>query len=169
MVWLTGISGAGKSTLAMALADQLRADGHATEVLDGDLVRDFFDHDLGYSREDRTRNVMRIAFAAKLLADHGVIAIVANIAPYREVRARVRAKLPAYTQVYVKVALATARARDVKGLYARHAAGAEQPLVGVDDGYDEPQHPDLVLDTDVLSVHDATERLIDVVRARVAA
>ena len=166
VIWLTGISGAGKTTLALALVADLKAKGVSVELLDGDIVRDFFENDLGYTRKERILNVKRIAFAAKLLADHGVCAVVANIAPFFEVRDFIRKKLPHYTQVYVKVSVDGARKRDVKGHYKKSSDGKLTDLIGVDDGYDEPRRADLVLDTEALSQAEAVKRLLALAHER---
>ncbi|GHF25487.1 adenylyl-sulfate kinase [Streptomyces mashuensis] len=149
-VWLTGLPSAGKTTIARALARRLRWEGHAVEVLDGDELRTFLSADLGFSRADRDTHVRRVGFVAELLASHGVKALVPVIAPYetsREaVRAHHQAEGTAYLEVHVATPLSVCSARDVKGLYARQAAGDLTGLTGVDDPYEEPQAPDLRLE-----------------------
>lgn len=166
VVWLTGISGAGKSTLADGLRQVLEKEGVACSILDGDVVRDFFENDLGYSRNERIQNVKRIAFAARLLADTGRVVLVANIAPYYEVRDFLRRKLPRYLQVYVDVSLEGARARDVKGLYSAHREGASSPLIGVDDPYEVPRRPDLIVRTEEETVAESIERIVSLLREK---
>ncbi|MEU1290624.1 adenylyl-sulfate kinase [Kitasatospora sp. NPDC005856] len=146
-VWLTGLPSAGKTTIAHELAGRLRAAGHRVEVLDGDEIRGFLSAGLGFSREDRDTNVQRIGFVAELLAAHGVLVLVPVIAPYADSRAAVRerhrAKGTAYLEVHVAAPLEVCSARDVKGLYARQAAGELSGLTGVDDPYEAPRTPDL--------------------------
>ena len=150
-LWLTGLSGAGKTTIARALADRLRAAAVPVEVLDGDELRDHLSPGLGFTRADRDAHVTRVGYLARLLARHGVIAIVPVIAPYEEARERVRAEHAAegipFAQVYVATPVAECARRDVKGLYAAHARGEVGRLTGVDDPYEIPAAPDLVLDT----------------------
>lgn len=164
VIWLTGLSGSGKTTLGTLLKKRLEELKLDVEFLDGDIVRDFFEHDLGYRRKERTANVKRIAFAAKLLADHGVTVIVANIAPYYEVRDFIRRKLDSYFQVYVKASLSEVRKRDAKGHYSDFQSGELTDLIGEDDGYDEPRSPDLVVDTEqqdeLTSANNIMDRLL---------
>jgi adenylylsulfate kinase len=159
VIWLTGISGSGKTTLAREIVGRMKALGTSTETLDGDIVRDFFEGDLGYSPSERAMNVRRIAFAAKLLADHGVTVIVANIAPYYEVRDFIRRKIPSYIQIYLKASIEKVGERDIKGHYGKARAGEMRNLVGVDDRYDVPRNPSLVIETDRESIEESAERL----------
>jgi adenylylsulfate kinase len=161
VLWLTGISGAGKSTIALRLKEKLKIQLQALEILDGDIVRDFFENDLGYTEKERILKVKRIGFAAKLLADHGVFVIVANIAPYAEVREFLRKNLNNYIQVYVKVSPEGAVSRDVKGLYKDYNNSKMENLIGVDDRYDIPKTPDLVVDTEQESVESSVSKILD--------
>jgi adenylylsulfate kinase len=150
-VWLTGLPSAGKTTLAYALAERLRGEGRRTEVLDGDEIREFLSAGLGFSREDRHTNVQRIGFVAELLASHGVLVLVPVIAPYTDSREAVRKRHELQSTAYVEVHVATpvdvCAVRDVKGLYARQAAGEISGLTGVDDPYEIPERPDLRIET----------------------
>jgi adenylylsulfate kinase len=145
-IWLTGLPSAGKTTLAHALADRLRTEGHRVEVLDGDEIRAFLSAGLGFSREDRRVNVERIGFVAELLASHGVKALVPVIAPYADSREAVRKRHQAagtgYLEVFVATPVEVCAERDVKGLYAKQAAGELTGLTGVDDPYEVPQAPE---------------------------
>lgn len=169
-VWLTGLSGAGKTTIASALAGQLRAAGREVEVLDGDEVRRGLSAGLGFSRADRDTHVRRVGFVAELLARHGVLALVPVIAPYAATRDEVRAQHDAhgtgYLEVHVATPLAECIRRDVKGLYARAAAGELTAMTGVDDPYEEPDKPDLRLDTTGSDVAAATRRVLDLLIER---
>lgn len=161
VIWLTGISGSGKTTLAKRLKDELDRKLNKVEILDGDIVREFFGDDLGYSREDRIFNVKRIALAAMLLAKNGITVIVANIAPFYEVRDFIRSKIPGYIQVYLNASVEKCMERDVKGHYARAKQGEIKDMLGVDDIYDVPRNPHLVLDTDNSSIDECMGKLVD--------
>lgn len=167
VIWLTGISGAGKSTLGGKALEYLRSRGKDAELLDGDAVREFFESDLGYSSAERRFNVRRIAFAAHKLTEHGIHTVVANIAPYYDVRDFVRRKLGSrYLQVYLKTDVALVRARDIKGLYTRADAGDETNVIGVDDDYDVPRAPDLTIDTGAQSEADSWDKLLAFLQGR---
>ena len=162
-IWLTGLPSAGKTTIAYELAERLRADGHRTEVLDGDEIREFISAGLGFSREDRHTNVQRIGFVAELLASNGVKALVPVIAPYEDSREAVRKRHATEGTPYVEVHVATpvevCSVRDVKGLYAKQAAGEISGLTGVDDPYEEPQNPDLRIESHQQSVQESASAL----------
>ncbi|MEU0357531.1 adenylyl-sulfate kinase [Streptomyces cyaneofuscatus] len=162
-VWLTGLPSAGKTTIALSLAERLRADGHRVQVLDGDELRAALSADLGFSKEDRDTNVRRTGYVAGLLAGHGVTVLVPVIAPYAASRAAVREQhaergVP-YLEVHVATPVKVCAARDVKGLYAKQAAGLLHGLTGVDDLYEEPVAPDLRIHTQDETVEDSVRRL----------
>ncbi len=158
-VWLTGLPSAGKTTIAYELAGRLREDGHLVEVLDGDEIREFLTADLGFSRADRHTNVQRIGFLADLLARNGVKALVPVIAPYADSREAVRGRHSASGAAYVEVHVATpvevCSVRDVKGLYAKQAAGEISGLTGVDDPYEAPETPDLRIESQDQTVQES--------------
>ncbi|MGW1874517.1 adenylyl-sulfate kinase [Streptomyces sp. NPDC001975] len=158
-VWLTGLPSAGKTTIAYELAGLLRADGHLVEVLDGDEIREFISAGLGFSREDRHTNVQRIGFVAELLARNGVTALVPVIAPYADSRDAVRKRHEengtAYVEVHVATPVEVCSERDVKGLYAKQAAGELTGLTGVDDPYEEPETPDLRIESQHQTVRES--------------
>ena len=164
VVWFTGLSGAGKSTLATGLRDRLATAGVPVELLDGDELREHISKGLGFSREDRDTNVRRIAYVARLLARHGVIAVAAVISPYAETRAEIRRRAEAdgvpFLEVYVKADLATVTARDVKGLYKRALAGELPNFTGVSDPYEAPTAPDVEVVTDAALVGACLDRVI---------
>jgi adenylylsulfate kinase len=155
-VWLTGLPSAGKSTLAGALAGLLRDAGRRVEVLDGDEMREFLTAGLGFSRADRDTNVQRIGYVAELLARHGTTVLVPVIAPYAHSREAVRkrhlATGTAYLEVHVATSVEVCAERDVKGLYARQAAGEISGLTGIDDPYEIPETPDVRIRTEEASV-----------------
>lgn len=146
-LWFTGLSGAGKSTIATLVSQELLARHVAVEVLDGDDVRTNLSKGLGFSKEDRDTNIKRIGYVAGLLSRHGVIAITAAISPYRQTRDDVRRSIANFLEVYVRCPIEVCMARDVKGLYEKALAGKIRHFTGIDDPYEEPLHPDLVIDT----------------------
>src|ERR1044072_1530580 len=150
-VWLTGLPSAGKTTIARHLGERLKAEGRRVEVLDGDEIRRFLSAGLGFSREDRHTNVQRIGLVAEVLARNGVLALVPVIAPYADSREAVRRRHGASGTPYIEVHVATpvevCSERDVKGLYARQAAGELSGLTGVDDPYEEPESPGLRIES----------------------
>jgi adenylyl-sulfate kinase len=165
--WLTGLSGAGKSTLAGALAQRLRAEGVAVEVLDGDEVREHLSKGLSFSREDRDTNVRRIAYVAKLLTRNGVGVITAAISPYRSTREEARRQIGAgFIEVYVNASLDTCIRRDVKGLYGKALAGEIASFTGVSDPYEAPTDPDVEVDTERETLDESVEHVLDALRER---
>jgi sulfate adenylyltransferase len=148
-VWFTGLSGAGKSTTADALVALLRARGREVTVLDGDAVRTHLSAGLGFSREDRDTNVLRVGYVAGEVVRHGGIAVAALVSPYRAARDAVRTAIgpDRFVEVYVDTPLEVVEQRDVKGWYAKARAGEVHDLTGVDDPYEPPLHPDLTLRT----------------------
>ncbi|MBW8792258.1 MAG: adenylyl-sulfate kinase [Streptomyces sp.] len=150
-VWLTGLPSAGKTTIARLLGNRLKAEGHRVEVLDGDEIRRFLSAGLGFSRADRNTNVQRIGLVSEVLARNGVLSVVPVIAPYADSREAVRNRHEKsgtpYLEVHVATPVEVCSERDVKGLYARQAAGRLTGLTGVDDPYEPPTDPALVLHT----------------------
>lgn len=149
-VWLTGLSGSGKSTVAYEVEQRLVSAGVPAYVLDGDNVRHGLNAGLGFSAADRAENVRRVGEVALLLADSGVIVLAPLVSPYRDDRARVRARhraagLP-FVEVHVATPLAECERRDPKGLYARARAGELTGMTGLDDPWEPPVDPELVLD-----------------------
>jgi adenylyl-sulfate kinase len=166
-LWLTGLSGAGKSTIASAVAERLRADGAAVEVLDGDEVREHLSKGLTFSREDRDTNVRRIAFVAKLLCRNGVAVITAAISPYRSTRDEARREIgEGFVEVYVNASLETCIRRDVKGLYDKALAGAITAFTGVSDPYEPPLAADVEVNTERETIDESVERVLDTLRRR---
>ncbi|MFF7359336.1 adenylyl-sulfate kinase [Streptomyces sp. NPDC008125] len=162
-VWLTGLPSAGKTTIAYELAGRLKSGGHRVEVLDGDEIREFLSAGLGFSREDRHTNVQRIGFVAELLAANGVKVLVPVIAPYADSRDAVRKRHHSegtpYLEVHVATPVEVCSARDVKGLYAKQAAGEISGLTGVDDPYEAPESPDLRIESHQQTVQESASAL----------
>src|SRR5436853_3119065 len=166
-IWFTGLSGSGKSTLSEIIEQRLRARGRNIEVLDGDIVRTHLSKGLGFSREDRDTNIKRIAFVCGLLTRNGVICISAAIAPYREAREWARQEIGNFVEVYVKCPLEVCRQRDVKGLYKLVDEGKITGFTGVDDPYEEPQHPELVVETHKETIEESVDRIFTSLEALV--
>ncbi|OXI48081.1 adenylyl-sulfate kinase [Burkholderia aenigmatica] len=145
VVWLTGVSGAGKSTLANLLKEQLDARGLRTYLLDGDILREGLNQDLGFSDADRHENIRRTAEVARLMVDAGLIVIAALISPFEDARAKARARFAAGTfiEVFVDVSLDVAEARDPKGLYVLARQGAIRQFTGIESTYEKPLSPDV--------------------------
>jgi adenylyl-sulfate kinase len=147
-VWFTGLSGSGKSTIAEMLYHELQARDMKVEILDGDVVRQNLSKGLGFSKEDRDTNIMRIGFVAELLTRNGVAAICCPISPYKETRDACRRLIGAFVEVYVHATVdEIAEHRDPKGLYKKALAGEIKNFTGVDDPYEAPEDPELVIDT----------------------
>jgi adenylylsulfate kinase len=146
-IWFTGLSGAGKSTLAEMLFHELRRRDMRVELLDGDIVRTNLSKGLGFSKEDRDTNILRIGFVANLLTRNGVACIVSAISPYREARGQCRAAIQEFVEIFVHATVDECAKRDVKGLYAKALAGEIKGFTGVDDPYEPPQSPEIYIDT----------------------
>ncbi|GCE13903.1 adenylyl-sulfate kinase [Tengunoibacter tsumagoiensis] len=160
-VWFTGLSGAGKSTLSEALQQRLRERGRNLEILDGDVVRTHLSKGLGFSKEDRDTNIKRIAFVCGLLTRNGVACVSAAIAPYREAREWARQEIGNFVEIYVKCPIEVCRQRDVKGLYKLVDEGKLKGFTGVDDPYEEPESPELVIETNQEPVEVSVQRILD--------
>lgn len=162
IIWLTGLSGAGKSTIAMALERRLFDAGQNVYVLDGDIVRGGLCADLGFSPEDRAENIRRIGEVARIMADAGLLVIVAFISPFRADRDRVRDGMPAgrFMEVHVSTPLEICEQRDTKGLYAKARAGELTDFTGISSPYEPPEAPEVTLPTEQLTVDDCADRIV---------
>jgi bifunctional enzyme CysN/CysC len=163
VVWLTGYSGAGKSTIANLVEKKLFSLGRRTYLLDGDNVRHGLNRDLGFTEQDRVENIRRVAEVAKLMVDAGLIVLVSFISPFRAERGAARALMSEgeFFEVFVDTTLATAEARDVKGLYKKARAGALKNFTGIDSPYEPPEAPEIHIDTSRLSVIEGADLIID--------
>jgi adenylyl-sulfate kinase len=159
-VWFTGLSGSGKSTLAELLVAVLEERGHRYELLDGDVVRTHLSRGLGFSKEDRDTNILRIGWVAERLTYHGAAVVCSAISPYRAAREQVRRNIPAFVEVYVKCSVEECARRDVKGLYEKAFRGEITGFTGVDDPYEPPVDPELEVDTERLSPEECLELLV---------
>lgn len=166
IIWFTGISGSGKSTLAHRLEEELYKLGLRTYVLDGDNIRTGLNRDLGFSPEDREENIRRIGEVAKLFVDAGVVVLTAFISPYRKDRDTIRSlvKPGEFIEVYVKCSLETCEKRDVKGLYKKARMGEIKQFTAIEHPYEEPENPELVIDTDRETVEQSINRILSYLR-----
>ncbi len=159
-LWFTGLPSSGKSTVAQLVAQELERRGLNVEVLDGDVVRTNLTKGLGFSKEDRDENIRRIGFVCHLLSKHGVAAIAAAISPYRAVREEVRARMENFVEVYLNAPLEICIQRDVKGMYKKALAGEIRNFTGIDDPYEPPLHPELVIHTDKETPEHSVSRIL---------
>ena len=162
VLWFYGLSGSGKSTLANALERNLHERKIFTKILDGDNIRSGLNRDLGFSDEDREENIRRIAEVAKLFLNAGAVTIASFITPKRDLRSLAREIVGAddFREVYVKASFEKCVERDVKGLYAKAKSGEVEKFTGVDSAFEEPEHADLVIDTESESVEASLEKLV---------
>lgn len=162
-VWFTGLPCSGKTTLATLLHDHLLQQGASNvELLDGDVVRQYLTKGLGFTKQDRDENIRRIGWLSRILNKHGVNTIVAVISPYSDVREEQRKLNKNFFEVYVSCPVEICEQRDVKGMYKKAREGIIQHFTGVDDPYEEPLTPDLIVETDKLSIEDSFKMLLNV-------
>ncbi len=164
-LWFTGLSGAGKTTVAVALAEKLKERGLKIERLDGDVVRQGLTRDLGFSKEDRDKNIERVTFVAKLLSRNGVGVLAAFISPYQATRDMVRHETTNFIEVFVHAPLEVCADRDVKGMYAKAFAGEIQNFTGVSDPYEEPVNPEITLHTHEETLEESVQICVDYLEA----
>jgi adenylyl-sulfate kinase len=160
VLWFTGLSGAGKTTIAQAVEKQLKERLMRIERLDGDTVRQKLTRDLGFSKEDRDKNIERVAFVAQLLSRNNVIVLASFISPYRETRNYVRQETNNFIEVFVDAPVEVCMERDVKGLYAKAIAGEIPNFTGVSDPYEVPLTPDIHLHTDKETVEQSVKKVL---------
>ena len=162
-LWFTGLSGSGKSTIAHLVGPELDRRGFYVEYLDGDTVRTHLSKGLGFSKEDRDTNVERIGWVASRITRHGGAVIAAAISPYEETRAKARAlveEFGSFVEVYVKASVDECARRDVNGLYAKAFAGEIKGFTGVDDPYEAPTNPEVVVDTETTAPEEAASLVV---------
>ncbi len=159
VIWLTGIPASGKTTIALELKKFYEKKGLAADILDGDEIRKTLSKDLGFSPEDRKEHNRRVIFVAKILAKNGVTTIIPLISPYRETRDYARKEIPEFVEVWIKASVDECKKRDPKGLYKKALAGEIKNLTGLQAPYEEPQNPELVLDTKNQTVEQSITQL----------
>lgn len=170
VVWFTGLSGAGKSSVANAVEKLLNNAGIRTYLLDGDNIRHGLCKDLGFSTQDRAENIRRVGQVSKLMADSGVVTLAALISPYRSDRDSVRVsvqEVAPFLEVYVQASLDTCEGRDPKGLYKKAREGLIKGFTGIDDPYEEPTSPELVLDSNCKTIEELAQHACDLILERV--
>ena len=169
VIWMTGLPASGKSTLSRLLCKRLREEyGRRVEVLDGDEIRKGLSRDLGLSKEDREEHNHRVAYVAKVLSRNGVVVISALIAPYATSRADAREMVgpERFLETYIRAPLEVCEERDPKGLYAKARRGEITNMTGIQDPYEEPTQPDLVVDTSSSTPEESVSRILDGLRGR---
>lgn len=162
IIWFTGLSGSGKSTISVALEKELYERNIRSYRLDGDNIRHGLNNNLGFSSSDRTENIRRIGEVSKLMIDAGLITLTAFISPYEEDRNQVRQLVESYEfiEVYVKASLEVCENRDPKGLYKKARLNEIKGFTGIDSPYEQPKNPEVIIDTDILSVEQSVDKLL---------
>lgn len=160
VLWFTGLSGAGKTTIAQALMPKLQEIGMRVERLDGDTVRESLTKDLGFSKEDRDKNIERVTFVAKLLSRNNVAVLASFISPYAETRDYVKNQTTNFVEVFVSAPLDVCEERDVKGMYAKARSGEIKNFTGISDPYEEPVNPDIEVPTHEQTLEESVDFVI---------
>lgn len=162
VLWFTGLSGSGKSTIANKVEEKLYQLGKLTYLLDGDNIRKGLNSDLGFSEADRVENMRRIGEVARLFADSGVITLTAFISPFLKEREKVRSLFPndEFVEIYVKCSLKECELRDPKGLYKKARKGEIGEFTGISSPYEEPIQPEILLDTEKMSIDECANVVI---------
>jgi adenylylsulfate kinase len=160
-VWFTGLSGSGKTTISKIVERELKNRQIRHEILDGDVVRQNLTADLGFSKEDRQKNIERVSFLAKLLTRNDVIVLASFISPYRQMRDYARQEIDSFIEVFVKCSLEECTRRDVKGLYKKALNGEIPKFTGVSDPFEEPNQPELIVNTEQETAEQSARKVID--------
>jgi adenylylsulfate kinase len=159
-IWFTGLPCCGKTTIANQVAVLLKKKGYLVEQLDGDIIRQNFSSDLSFSKKDRDENIKRATFLAKMLSRNNVVVLASFVSPYRKERRKARKEIKNFVEVFVRCPVKICMKRDVKGMYKKALEGKIQHFTGVDDPYEEPEHPELIVDTDIESLDESVEKVI---------
>lgn len=160
VIWMTGLPGSGKTTISIALRDYYKTKNLPVDILDGDELRSTISRDLGFSPADRKEHNRRVIIMAKLLAKNGITTIVPLISPFRSIRSEARKEIPNFVEVFVKASLDACIKRDPKGLYKKAQRGEIQNMTGISSPYEEPENPELVLDTEKYDVAKCIDMLV---------
>ncbi len=160
VLWFTGLPCSGKTTVADKVAEKLKQVGLKVERLDGDIVRKSLTRDLGFSKEDRDKNIERVTFVAKLLSRNGVAVLPAFVSPYIGARDNARLETTNFIEVYVKCSIEACEKRDVKGMYQKARQGIIKDFTGVDDPYEEPPNPEIILESDKETVDESVKKVL---------
>ncbi|MDP7422568.1 MAG: adenylyl-sulfate kinase [bacterium] len=168
ILWFTGLSGSGKSTLANAVEESLHREGRLTYLLDGDNIRHGLNRDLGFSTEDRMENIRRIGEVARLFCDAGLIVLTSFISPFQKDRDQVRSLVERgeFVEIFVTCSLDTCEKRDPKGMYKKARAGEIREFTGIDSPYEEPENPEIVINTEEQTVEDSLDKIITYLKER---
>jgi adenylylsulfate kinase len=164
VIWLTGIPGSGKTTIAKALYPKLKQLGYKAEILDGDSVRKELSPELGFTKQDREIHARRVVYLCKLLSRNQIISIVCLISPYREFRKYARSEINMnnnFYEVYVKCSIETCINRDPKGLYKKALSGEIKDLTGLQDPYEEPENPEIIVNTEQYTLEESVNAILD--------
>jgi adenylylsulfate kinase len=159
-VWFTGLPCSGKTTLALKLSAELKKRGIVSEDLDGDVTRKYLSKGLGFSKEDRDENIRRVGFVCSLLTRHGAVTTAAFVSPYRTIRAEIRKMIGNFMEVYVKCSLEKCIERDIKYMYKKAIAGEIKNFTGISDPYEEPENPELIVETDKESEAESLNKIL---------
>jgi adenylylsulfate kinase len=159
-VWFTGIPCCGKTTIADQVAIVLKKKDYTVERLDGDVVRLGLTSNLGFSKKDRDENIRRVTFVAKKLTRNNVVVLATFVSPYREQRRNARKEIERFVEVYVRCPVEICMKRDVKGMYRKALEGKIKHFTGVDDPYEEPEHPELIINTDTESIEESVKKVL---------
>ena len=163
VVWLTGLSGAGKTTIANLLELELYKKGFVTQILDGDIIRSGINNNLGFGIEAREENIRRVAEVSKLFVNCGIICLNSFISPTREIREKAMSIIGKenFIEVFVNTPLAVCEQRDVKGLYKKARAGQIKNFTGIDSPYEKPENPDLIINSDEMTIEESVEKCLN--------
>jgi adenylyl-sulfate kinase len=158
--WFTGLPCSGKTTIADGVAEIFRKKGFKVERLDGDIIRKELSRDLGFSKKDRDENIRRVTYIAKLLTRNGVAVLATFISPYIERRRKTREEIGNFVEIYVRCPIEVCMNRDVKGMYKKALAGEIIDFTGVNDPYEEPENPEVIIDTDKESLEVSIKKVL---------